>query len=270
LKLLRCSILIVALSLAGNSMAQESDSQMEIMTNPFRFDGFGAQFQSIIISAVYAELHNKQFVYTPFLAMEHNYDNDPHFLEKKEQLINFIGHFDINEDLSIQPFGWVHEYYDFFESNLARCAESESLKKIAQVFRLGKDKKNYFSDENLNIAVHVRRPNSHDSRSDGPDIPDDVYLKIIQRLRDTYSLQHPLFHIYSQGDPDVFKHCFPFEDIVLHINETVEDTFCSMVLADVLVTSASSLSYVAGFLSEGTVYYIPFWHPPLPHWVVLN
>jgi hypothetical protein len=56
----------------------------------------------------------------------------------------------------------------------------------------------------------------------------------------------------------------------MHINESVENTFTGMVLADVLVTAASSLSYTAGILSEGIVYYIPFWHVALPHWISIN
>jgi hypothetical protein len=43
-----------------------------------------------------------------------------------------------------------------------------------------------------------------------------------------------------------------------------------MVLADILVTGASSFSYTAGLLSEGIVYYIPFWHAPLPHWTPVD
>ena len=43
-----------------------------------------------------------------------------------------------------------------------------------------------------------------------------------------------------------------------------------MVLADVLVAGASSFSYTAGILAEGTVYYTPFWHEPLPHWISIE
>ena len=60
------------------------------------------------------------------------------------------------------------------------------------------------------------------------------------------------------------------QDIILHLNESVEDTFTAMVLADILVTSRSSFSYTAAILSEGIVYYMPFWHPPLPGWISVN
>ena len=121
----------------------------------------------------------------------------------------------------------------------------------------------------MNIAIHIRRHNTHDSRIDGTNIPDDVFSNVINKLRDIYSSKKPLFHLYSQGNIENFK-IFNSQDIVLHLNDSTEDAFTGMVLAEILVTSASSLSYTAGILSEGTVYYIPFWHPPLPNWLSIN
>ena len=65
------------------------------ITNNGQSDGFGSQFQGLISTVIYADLHQKQFAYTPFRIMEHNYDRDPEFIAKKEKLINFIGSFPI-------------------------------------------------------------------------------------------------------------------------------------------------------------------------------
>ncbi len=241
-------------------------SATQIMTNPFLNDGFGSQFQEIICSMFYAELNDLTFVYTPFREMEHNYDNDPEFLNKKEWLINFIDHFPVNTNLEIQETGT--KYRRCFDDTLLFFAYSESLNKIKTVFRLNKQRENYYDAEQFNIAIHVRRPNPHDSRVLGTNLSDDFYLRIIERLRIKYP--SALFHIHSQGNEEEFRKIYGARDVVLHMDEPVEDAFTSMVLADVLVTSTSSLSYVAGFLSEGTVYYIPFWHPPLPGWIVCN
>jgi len=73
------------------------------VTNSRRKDGFGAQFQEVIAAVIYAEIQNKKFVYTPFKLMEHNYDNDPDFIAKKERLINFMTHFEVNTDPSLAP-----------------------------------------------------------------------------------------------------------------------------------------------------------------------
>jgi len=239
-----------------------------VVTNPTRSDGFGGQFQTIIASVIYAELNNKKFIYTPFKAMEHNYHNDADFLKKKEWLINFFDNFEINENNSISQTD-LSVFINFFEGNLVACANSLSLKKIKKIFRANKNRNNYFNNENLSIAVHVRRPNTHDSRIEGTDTADDIFLHTIHQLRIIYADKNPRFHIYSQGQAENFK-IYKAQDVVLHIDESVEDTFTGLVFADVLVTSASSLSYTAALLSEGAVYYVPFWHAPLPHWISVD
>lgn len=238
-----------------------------IVTNPDRPDGFGAQFQTIIYSVIAAELTNVEFAYTPFKNMEHNYDHRSDFIAKKEWLINFIGNFEINTGDALRAE--VMNVIQFFEQNLERCVNSQSLKKIKNIFRANKNKNNYFDNQHLNVVIHLRRPNPHDCRIYGADVPDDIFLNIINQLRITYSDKNPLFHVHSQGKEANFKR-FDAPDIILHIDETIEDSFTAMVLADILVTSPSSFSYTAGILSEGIVYYMPFWHPPLPHWIPIN
>jgi tetratricopeptide (TPR) repeat protein len=239
--------------------------QTGTITNPQRSDGFGAQFQTIIYSVIYAELNHKKFVYTPFQAMEHNYDNDPEYLNKKESLINFKSNFEI--DPAVKQDIVREDFIRFFEQNLDACSRSESLKKIKRIFRMNKTVAKH---QGINVAIHVRRPNPHDNRSAGTDTPDSMYLNIISTLKATLGKHAPLsIHLYSQGTPDLFDAYKSAGDVSLHLNGPVEETFTDMVLADVLVTSRSSLSYVAGLLSEGDVYYLPFWHPPLKHWKVI-
>ena len=236
------------------------------VTNPSRGDGFGGQFQTIVYSVIYAELTGKKFCYSPFSMMEHNYDGDADYLEKKERLINFIGNFPLenrnNPSLARSP----GEYIQFFDGHMQAALKSQSLRKIRSIFRENKNVADYFSSENLNIAIHIRRQNPHDNRSEGTTTPDDLYLRAIERLRSLHHSETPLFHIYSQGDEASFRSTFSSDDVILHIDETVEQTFAALVLADVLVIAPSSLSYTAGILSEGEIYYVPFWHPPLPHW----
>lgn len=245
-------------------------SAQEVVTNPYRTDGFGAQFQTILYSMIYAELNNCTFLYSPFIALEHNYDGDPAFLRKMEELANLIDHYPINEDLDFQKQQPQSEFIRFFESHLVESLNTQSLKEAKRLFRLNKDPKKYFDDKRLNVAVHVRRPNSHDNRIEGADTPDAVYLNTIEMLRSELHAESPLFHIYSQGNESDFRDKYRGDDMVFHINASTEDTFAAMVLADVLITSGSSYSYTAALLSEGTVYYLPFWHPPMPHWKIID
>jgi hypothetical protein len=237
------------------------------ITNSVLQDGFGSQFQNIIAAVIYAELNNKTYVYSPFQKMEHNYDKDRDFIAKKEQFINFIDNFAINA-ARYNANGKIN-YKAFFDANVARCAQSSALKKIKTIFRANKNTDNYFNNNNVNIAIHIRRSNSHDSRISGTDAPDRLFLDIINQFRVMHYSENPLFHLYSQGNSENFE-AFQAPDIILHINKSIEDTFLGMVLADILVAGASSFSYTAALLSEGTVYYIPFWHAPLPHWISVN
>lgn len=233
------------------------------VTNPQRDDGFGAQFLTIMLAAMYAELYNRPFYYTPFIRMEHNYDNDPNFLQKKEELINVIGNFPINQDNQAEEIGVGTLCFLLGQGHYADAfARTHTLQKFKQIFRVNKNRSKYFDDAHFHIAVHVRRRNPHDCR-DSP-IPDRVYLEIIHKLRTQYSSHEPLFHIYSQGNFAEFEPIYGAHDVVFHLNESIEDTFTSMVFANALVTSASTFSYTAGFLSDGSVYYIRFDHLPLP------
>lgn len=237
-----------------------------VVTNPKRTDGFGAQFQTIIYAIIYAEQEGKTFIYTPFQQMEHNYDNDAQFLQKKEWLVNLKDSFPLNSNPHLQTISTI-DFIRYFEQHLDVCAKSHALKNIKAIFRQNKDRSKYFG-EGYHIAVHVRKHNLHDNRIDGTNTPDSVYLTTIERLRQKYTSHRPFFHLYSQGKEEDFK-IYTGSDFVWHLNESVEDTFIGLVLADALVTSRSSFSYTAALLSEGSVYYMPFWHPSLPTWISL-
>jgi len=240
----------------------------DIVTNRKRTDGFGSQLEEIVYTAVYAELTNNTFVYTPITEMEHNYDNDPSFLKKKEWLMNICRYVPINTDLALYERCSRHHVFRFFHDNIEKSARSISVQKIKEYFRANKNPGMVFQKARFNIAMHVRRPNRQDIRIYGPDIPDDDYINILKKLRSRYNNKNPLFHICSQGDIEDFKKKFPGDDIELCINASIEETFMKMVFSDVLVSTASALSYVAGWLSEGEVYYIPFQdHEPFPWWI---
>ena len=126
-----------------------------------------------------------------------------------------------------------------------------------------------FKNNRLNIAVHIRRPNVQDDRINGTDTNDAYYLYIINYIRTKYSNKELIFHIYSQGELSKFE-CYKNKDTELHINEELTSTFLGLVGAEILITSRSSFSYSAALLSDGEVYYLPFWHRPRQNWIVVN
>lgn len=238
-----------------------------------RGDGFGAQFQGIIYNIMYIETNNKKFAYNPIKSMQHNYDNDTNFLDKVEKFMNLKNNY-INV-ASVPPRDLTYygptECYGAVESNFESCIQSESFKKIKRLFWVGK--KSVYNNGKINIAIHIRRSNAVDVHIHDAGIrysPNAYYLNAIRIIRTKYINDRDklLFHIYSQGDLTDFD-CYKSDDTVLHIDENLFDTFMGLVSANILVMSMSSFSYVSALLSDGEIYYKPFWHPPMKHWIVI-
>jgi len=95
--------------------------------------------------------------------------------------------------------------------------------------------------------------------------PNSFYEKLIPELRK----QYPDYSICVVTDASLEE----VQDVAQDVSFWGGDAcaaFHMMVTAKVLVTAKSSFSYSAALLSEGVVYYIPFWHQPLDEWVVLD
>lgn len=233
-----------------------------------RTDGFGGQFQTIIESIVISECNNQTYLHNTIKKMDHNYENDPDFLNKIENLMNLKDNFELVENNSDKNINILdNSIINFFEKNIDYYIESEPLKKLKNIFWQNKIKR--FDKNKLNISVHIRRPNIADIRIEGTDTPDKYYLDIMRHLRQLYYDKDILFHIYSQGNICNFE-IYKNNDVILYINENMFDTFISLVEADILVMSSSSFSYSAALLNDGIVYYLPFWHAACKKWIKLN
>jgi hypothetical protein len=94
------------------------------------------------------------------------------------------------------------------------------------------------------------------------------YLNVIQYIRTLCNSQGKTaqFHIVSDGKPEHFD-CFKADDIELHLKESVEQSYCRLVYADVLVICHSAFSYTAGLLRPNNVFFQPFVHAPVSSWI---
>jgi hypothetical protein len=247
---------------------------MNMYTNIVSTDGFGAQYQKIIQTYLYCKIHNLPYVYTPFNKMEHNYTNSSDFIQKKEDIINLYNNIQLASQntnvCTMDYFKRVRSWYDAdkTQNNITIACESEHMGFIKKCFWENKDR-DVYKNGKKNIAIHVRRGNSHDLGQAGDRIttPDEYYLSIMEHIRKKYNNDDLQFHIYSQGnDKDFVK--YVNEDVVLHIDEDIDISFICMVGADILVTSPSSLSYVAALISDGEIYFKPFWHMPRKNWII--
>ena len=75
----------------------------------------------------------------------------------------------------------------------------------------------------------------------------------------------PWLNFEEKGDQ--FKK-FVNDDVYFYLNDSICDSFIGMVSADILVTSASSLSYIAALISDGEIHYKKFWHNPIKNWII--
>ena len=229
--------------------------------------------------------------------MAHNYEDDPKYIEKLEDLMNMKPHYlNYKDALLDKTIGHIltPDFYDIFnyvERNIDTCMKSQSMARIKEYYWRNKDRvserRRLFrssedGDDNRythHLAAHIRRPNCDDTRPNGgEEYTNEYYINSLLLIREKYmkdgnddqKKNRIQFHIYSQGSDDKFADFLNHEilgpDIRLHINEDNQDTYLGMTVADILVTSASSYSYSAAFFCEGDIYYTEFWHKPCSWW----
>lgn len=147
----------------------------------------------------------------------------------------------------------------------------------------------------LKIAVHIRRGDIHFVERHRI-LPNSYYMGVLERLTaicraigrsylvDIFSESMPTGttlrpgdfapgmsrqSFVVSGDLDNFSEFDPLGPINYRINEDLISTMRALTEADVLVTSKSSMSAVAGLLQQGgIVLFHPFWHAALPDWVI--
>lgn len=193
------------------------------------------------------------------------------------------------------------DFYDIFnyiERNIDTSMKSKSMVRIKENYWRNKDRPrerarvysggytHHLAVPTTNsggythhLAVHIRRPNCDDTRpNSGEEYTNEYYIKSLLTIRETYLKDNAniriQYHIYSQGNQDKFADFINNDiigkDVALHLNDSNEDTFLGMTMADILVTSASSYSYCAAFFCDGDVYYTKFWHKPCSWWKTLD
>ena len=241
-----------------------------LITNDLRDDGFGAQYQSIIWTILFAEVKGDTFLYSDILRMD-NPSNTKDFLEKAVKTMNIKGNYPQVESVggvTIYAPKWPY-FYKEIEREMERFHDTGSFERIRYLYY--RDKVSPFTPDVINVAVHVRRPNKCDVRVQGTDTPDEYYIQCMKVIQEKYKQEKKecLFHIYSQGEEETFQAYKQFP-VKFHFQDDTFATFNGLVFADVLILSQSSYSYVAALLSNGVIIYKPFWHPPRKHWFTLS
>jgi hypothetical protein len=235
-------------------------------------DGGGAQVQAVMSAILFSRAVGVPYFHTPFKSMMHG--NEPkRFAARWEEAFNLgIGAASVpagvpiitgeafNKQHGTTPAVVAQPYFHSFAD-----ANPDFYRTIVDQFRAGLalPPRSFASPT---IAVHVRRGDVVGRPAEANRVTDNdtVTRHIETALRD-----HPGYRVvvFSQGveaDFQTLPKICEFE-----LNSDIFWTISGLIQADCLIMAKSSLSYVAGLLSKGTVYYEPFWHGPLSTWRVL-
>lgn len=129
------------------------------------------------------------------------------------------------------------------------------------------------------IAMHIRRGELvHIPQERHRMLPIDYYSHLAGQLHQTLETlgreyRMDIYTEAAQDDPEPNR-LDVFADMKLatvHVNLDPVSPLAAMATSDLLVTGHSSYSYLAGMLNRtGMVICHPFWHPPLPSWLVAD
>ena len=224
---------------------------MKTLTIKGKCDGFGAQYQAIMSGIAYSNYMNYTYIHTPFQKMAHDGN-----VEKLNKFIGIPCSNELNVDIIVKCCGEVH-----FSKNPDMYYNTHVLG-ILQKYYYSTPKPTIIVPQ---IAIHIRRGDVNEN-NEKRYTTNDKYKEILSFLLKKYPSD--IITIFSEGKIEDF-HELQQERVIFQLNDTIEESFHSLVCAKVLVMAKSSFSYSAALLNQNIVYYIPFWHKPLKKWKIL-
>lgn len=227
-------------------------------------DGFGAQYLAIMSGIAYCASKQLVYVHTPFKVMEHGVD--------VAAMNAFVGIPSVQQksktSMSLNETVW-EPFTNYTQPNIKRLplveqvhyGVSPSLFYTLDVRRLLQSY--YYSSPKpkiqIGVAIHIRRGDV-DRSSGWRFTSNDTYKQCISAIETNYPSLN--IYIFSEGHPDDFTGL----RATLCLNTDIQETFHSLVCAQVLVMSKSTFSYTSAILNDNTVYYMDFCHKKLDHW----
>lgn len=256
-----------------------------------RAGGIGSQVQSYFSTMLFASAVGIKYIHTPFKEVYHNPGQtdweirwEEFFgLGENETSINEIDQSNLEiihlkqltgfkkkaNTLYIVPY--CHAYTDLFPEEYLRFL-ARFRRKYYSVPKKSFEPCN--EPSKVSIAIHIRRGDVSKTNKESFRYTENNYiLSSLKLIIDCISSLNLLVsvNLYSEGEIDDFLEFKESEyNINYFLNNCTFTTFHQMVSADVLLMSKSSFAYSAALLSQGVVVYEPFWHSPLPGWVVIG
>lgn len=235
----------------------------------FDTDGGGAQLHSRIATWAFAEAVGARFLNTQMKKVDHG--SDEHWVPRWNQLIRFRP--EINPSftttgasmtvLEILFSSWnrlegftinvknPHFYTDVFPEAIEAIRSQ-----LREVFQSATTNSSWSCDFGIHLRLYqpkdVEFTSSRLSRLD----------QIISKL----GLHDNSKSVVLFTSPDAQHNMSDVPEHFSFCSEDALETISKMVLAKNLVIGKSSMSYVAGLISDQTVWCPEFWHPPMPDW----
>ena len=235
-------------------------------------DGGGAQVHAVMSALLFSRANGIPYFHSPFEGISHG-GNPKAFAAQWERAFNLglgapkvpkrvpvISSEEFNQGYRGAPaIVAAQNFHSFAERNLGfyPALADELRDRVVLPPR---------KFETPTIAVHIRRGDVIGNAKYTHRLTDNAL--VLANIKHVLG-EHPHHRVlvFSEGTPADFGPLAEFCDFEL--NSDVFSTISAMIQADCLIMAKSSLSYVAGLLSRGSVYYEPFWHGPLPSWRVL-
>lgn len=200
----------------------------------------------------------------------------PIFHEKKSEEMALVKN--IISSYSGQKIIFLCEQDQFYRDQYGVMAEIQE--KFANAPARKEDSLQY-SNDNLNIAIHVRRG---DIMADPTNpnlamryLSNDYFEEVLNDVIEHYkSLQDKPIHVFffSQGIPENYPEFANIPNLHWCLDWGARDCFLHMVYADVLITSKSSFSYKPALLNKKGIKVCPaiFWHgyPDSREWIMVD
>lgn len=138
----------------------------------------------------------------------------------------------------------------------------------------------YFSNQELNISLHIRSINPEDIMfQDCREYYDKdnnfKYINLINHLKKVCNNEKANLHIYSQGEDKNFSNILHCEEddfkVTLHLNQNPISDIYHMCHSDLFIMSNSSFSWIAHLLNYNpTLVRDNFWHSTYPNTLKLD
>ena len=252
-------------------------------------EGLGAQYQRIVGMLGIAKKHNLKFIHRKII-VGHNYDDDPQWNEKWDEIFNIksiksiveiddentrtnkqivnldnmsINDIDMvikNSDNNIYSFKYpvgivdnIPNYYNIIQNDIRDAYNNKSQTYL-------------FDTEKKNIAIHIRVINDQDNIDEYQHyenlrgrfkISPENYVMLISKLKNIYP-DHNI-HIFSQNNIfKKYKDLEKIDNIKFHLDIDSITTFHHLCNADILVIAISSFSYLAAIYNKNKIIYLEY------------